>query len=343
MRKSWIPVLFALILPLLTGCSNKHIGDKLIKQSKKKPNDISLRLRAGDALMLEERYKEAEEQYDAAVKLVGKDPKKNQKYYFTAWNNKGVALYKLTEQTGKKQFCEQAIPIFKKLLKIPAKKNDSLLHSNIAHCYFGTGNYAESEKWFRMAIQLNSSNENARNGYAVLLQEMQKQQDKEMKDLSQKADKLAADVEADPSNLDHRVALSDALVKLDRVEDAKPHFQYILDNADASDVKQAEALITANYFLGNYEQALTMLESQAGDKPDDSMIQARMGRCLSGLKRYDEARKAYQKALDLDASNPVAAEGLQELDQVEKAKPSGGKSSDTAPEAPAEKAPGKIQ
>ena len=154
MRKTWFPLLCALLLPLFIpglGCSNKNMGDKMLKQVKKKPNDISVRLRAGDALIEEDRYEEALEQYDAAVKLVEKKPKENRKYYFKAWNNKGVALYQLGEQTGKPEYFRESIEIFKKMLEIPAKKRDSVLHSNIAHAYHGLGDFAKSAAMNRPA------------------------------------------------------------------------------------------------------------------------------------------------------------------------------------------------
>lgn len=327
MRKPSLIILILLLLPaavfMTPGCTSKNIAEKLLKKVDKKPNDISLRLLAGDALVAEERFKEAFEQYDAAVKLVEKDPKKNQKYYFKAWNNKAVALYNLGVKTNDKKYCEQAIPIFQKLLKIPAKERDSMLHSNIAHCYFNLGDYPSSEVWFQKALELNSSNEIARTGYAVLLQQLEQKKAEEIKALQDKAARLEKDIEAKPGDLAKRLELANALVDLERVQDALPHFQYILDNAAEGDADLREAIITANYFLKNYQQALDMLLVLEQEKPQDATLQARIARCLQGLGRYEEARARYDKALELDPNNPVALQGLGDLEKEIESGPAG--------------------
>jgi tetratricopeptide (TPR) repeat protein len=306
-------MILAGMLAMGQGCANKKMGDKLVKKANKKPNDISLRLRAGDALMEEERFADAAEQYGRAIKLVEKNPKENQKYYFKSWNNKGVALYQLGAQSGKKEHFTEAIDIFKKMLEIPAKKKDSMLYSNIAHAYHGLGDFAEAEKWFQKAMQLNSGNENARKGYRILLDDMSKQAAEELRLAQQQAETLAVEVEAAPRDTALRLKLANLLVDLDRKDESLPHFEYILANADPADPDNREALLTANFFLENYEQALTVLKDMVVETPDDSMLYARMARCQHEMGQYGPALKDYEKALELDPKNPVALQGLADL------------------------------
>lgn len=317
MKKAPLAILITLVLAgmlaLGQGCANKKMGDKLVKKADKKPNDISLRLRAGDALMEEERFADAAEQYGLAIKLVEKAPKENQKYYFKAWNNKGVALYQLGAQSGKKEYFTEAIDIFKKMLEIPAKKKDSMLYSNIAHAYHGLGDFAEAEKWFQKAMQLNSGNENARKGYRILLDDMGKQEAEALRLSQQQAETLAVEVEAAPQDTGLRLKLANLLVALDRKDESLPHFEYILANADPADPDNREALLTANFFLENYGQALAMLQEMAAETPDDAMLHARIARCLHEMGQYGQALDSYKKALDLDPENPVALDGLAEL------------------------------
>lgn len=308
-------LLLAMMIPALlaAGCATKNMGDKLVKKAEKKPADIGLRLLAGDALMEEARYDEAVAQYDAAVKLVAKDKKKYGKYYFKAWNNKGVALYKLGEKSGKKEHFQESIKIFKKMLELKDKKKDSMLYSNIAHAYHGLGDFAESEKWFQQALQLNSSNENASKGYRILMDDMNKAAADKIKQAEREAADLAVKVDAAPQDVALRLKLADLLVDLDRMDQAMPHFQSIIENADPADPEHREALVTAHFFSKNYEQALSMLEEMAAEHPDDAMMYARMARCQHEMGQSEPALKNYEKALKLDPENPVAIKGLADL------------------------------
>ena len=322
MKKTCMAILMAIMIPALlaAGCATKNMGDKLVKKAEKKPADIGLRLLAGDALMEEARYDEAVAQYDAAVKLVAKDKKKNGKYYFKAWNNKGVALYKLGEKSGKKEHFQEAIQIFKKMLELEDKKNDSMLYSNVAHAYHGLGDFTESEKWFQQALKLNGSNENARKGYRILMDDMNKAAADKIKQAEREAEELAVKVDAAPQDVALRLKLANLLVDLERVNEAMPHFHAIIKNASPAIPEHREALVTAYFFTKNYGQALSMLEEMAAEHPKDAMLYARMARCQHEMGQSDPALKNYEKALKIDPENPVAIKGLADLQKkLEKA------------------------
>ncbi|MCC6876348.1 MAG: tetratricopeptide repeat protein [Sandaracinaceae bacterium] len=66
--------------------------------------------------------------------------------------------------------------------------------------------------------------------------------------------------------------------------------------------------------LEQWQQALTTLEEAIGLEEDDADLHADRGRAAAHLGRLDVARQAYDRALELSASHPVALVGRLELD-----------------------------
>ncbi|AMD22533.1 HHL237Wp [Eremothecium sinecaudum] len=65
--------------------------------------------------------------------------------------------------------------------------------------------------------------------------------------------------------------------------------------------------------LKNFKEALADAEECVKINPSWSKGHNRLGAALYGLGKYDEAEKSYQKALDLDASNKAAKDGLDQV------------------------------
>lgn len=80
---------------------------------------------------------------------------------------------------------------------------------------------------------------------------------------------------------------------------------------------------------GRWEDAERLNRHMIGNYPDDVDAHNRLGKALTELGRYDEARAAYERAVALDPSNSIARKNLARLAALSKEAP--------APAAPTEK------
>ncbi len=67
-----------------------------------------------------------------------------------------------------------------------------------------------------------------------------------------------------------------------------------------------------------WEEAAAANKSILSLFPNDADAHNRLGRALMEQERYNEAKKAYKKALELDATNQIARKNLQRLDALAK-------------------------
>ena len=70
---------------------------------------------------------------------------------------------------------------------------------------------------------------------------------------------------------------------------------------------------------GRWEEAATVNRTLVGVFPNDVDAYNRLGKALTELGRYSEAREAYGKALDLDAHNGIAQKNLARLASLNEA------------------------
>lgn len=82
--------------------------------------------------------------------------------------------------------------------------------------------------------------------------------------------------------------------------------------------------------LGNFEVALEDAQSCVNIKPDWPKGYGRKGAALHGLKRYNDAREAYEAGLKLDPSSALLKSGLEEVERAQKGPAMGGGAFDGA-------------
>src|SRR5207248_8920755 len=86
------------------------------------------------------------------------------------------------------------------------------------------------------------------------------------------------------------------------------------------DVMQVRMLLADAYqALGRSEDAASLIREQIKQTPQDSQSYLVLGVILKRQKKNDEARKAFEKSLELNPQNVVAIDQLTDLDLAAKA------------------------
>lgn len=107
------------------------------------------------------------------------------------------------------------------------------------------------------------------------------------------------------------------LVELEQFEDALEAFTSCLALAPNDAAAHYEVGLI-HLSLGNYSRALAHLDLPLRSYPQDWEVHNLFGRCLLGLRRYDEARDAFGKALLLAGSPTAQLEVFENLATVER-------------------------
>ena len=122
--------------------------------------------------------------------------------------------------------------------------------------------------------------------------------------------------------LEMRLNYAYALDEQKRYDEALKQYDIIISKK----VKKYEYIANNNkgntlYKLERYHDALKNFEALVESRPKDSLLWNNIAHCYHGLKRYDKALEAYNKALALNPQNRPAQEGLNYLKQdMERAK-----------------------
>ena len=317
-RLATLMLLMFITATVFSGCTQKQ-ANRMLKKVAKDPDNISLRIDTAYALDKEERFAEALKQYDKAIELFNKDPKKNMKYENLLFNNRGQTLYKLERH-------DDALKDFERLLKTDKGKKDSRLASNIAHCYHGKKNYDRAAEWFQKALALNPKNDIAKKGYLILQQDLQKAELEESARLEQKVEKLIGDVKKKPDDADMRLELATGLDALERWDEALEQYEKIIEiQGDEVTDEVMDNKVRALYLLERYDEALDILNELVQQRPDDSILYSRVGSCLLANEDFDGARENCEKALEIDEKNPGALECMQMIEDALKEQKNAGK------------------
>lgn len=105
-------------------------------------------------------------------------------------------------------------------------------------------------------------------------------------------------------------------------------------SAELSEGRPSQA--AALYVIGHSEEALSRLDRLLGLVRDEAQLQRRRGQCQIQLRRWREALQSFSRALDLEASNPIALAGkglaLHKLGHSEEALVQFGRSLEVAPQ-----------
>lgn len=107
------------------------------------------------------------------------------------------------------------------------------------------------------------------------------------------------------------------LVELERYDEAQSAFAQCLTLSPEDSATHLELSLIA-LSRGEYSQALNHLELPLRSYPDDWEVQNLLGRCLLGMRRYDEAIAAFGRSLLLAATPYAQAEVIDNINTLER-------------------------
>ena len=118
-------------------------------------------------------------------------------------------------------------------------------------------------------------------------------------------DSLQKRLSLNPQQVDIRLELAQIYLKIENYRSGSIEYQYII-NTESESTKNIETIIQAYYGLGlsyagleKYDDAIKAYRKAIQYNPNHAHIHAAFGAALSQLHRYNEALKAYKIALDI--------------------------------------------
>lgn len=130
-------------------------------------------------------------------------------------------------------------------------------------------------------------------------------QDTKSLSIIDKIDSLQKQLSLNPQQVDIRLELAQIYLKIENYRSGSIEYQYII-NTESESTKNIETIIQAYYGLGlsyagleKYDNAIKAYRKAIQYNPNHAHIHAAFGAALSQLHRYNEALKAYKTALDI--------------------------------------------
>jgi len=148
-----LPIL-AVVIIAAAGCNKSRI-DILKDKVKKSPDSVAAHNDLAYALSEIGKYEEALAEYNKSLELRPGD--------FLASMNKGKVLFDM-------QRFEESLEVFLPLVEANSDRSD--LFSNIAMCYHNMKKYPEAMKYYRRSLELSKTNQPAKDGFNLLLQDL---------------------------------------------------------------------------------------------------------------------------------------------------------------------------
>ncbi len=119
----------------------------------------------------------------------------------------------------------------------------------------------------------------------------------------------------DSSNQAALIGLGRVQMALEKYEDAKKSYE----KAHSLDPENREICENLSFIyekLNDLDNALKYLDLAIEIEPDNKHLWTQKGSILMNMKRYEEAKRAYEKALSIDSEYRPAVEGLKDVDRI---------------------------
>lgn len=180
---------------------------------------------------------------------------------------------------------------------------------------YSAGQYPEAERAFRKVLAIDKSNVDAYYNLGAMAESQG--------DLRSALANYESALRINPEDNDLKSAAASVKSKLedanfkpvasDQMPAAAPSYQQVR-KADG-DLKQRINEASTAYKSGNYDRAIKLLKSAAGDAPDQPDIQYALAQCYKGKRQYMEARSALHIAISMDQNNQLYKDALNDLDR----------------------------
>jgi len=188
------------------------------------------------------------------------------------------------------------------------KENTSCVDAYIrlGDIYLRKGEYNKSGESFKKAMEIEPENKFARFGYAdILLETGEKEKSEE---------ELKKVISIDPKFAQAYTSLGDIYLDRGERKKAEEMFKKSLEIMPGQDFPDTYIGMGELYLSGmKYEEALDSFNMAKKKDPYDIDGYLGAARALTGLKRYDDAQKNYEKALEIFPDHGEAREMLMEF------------------------------
>ncbi|XGV88807.1 MAG: tetratricopeptide repeat protein [Limnothrix sp. BL-A-16] len=249
---------------------------RFIRIVQRKPNYDYIWARQGNALWHLERYEEAIDAFQRAIKI---GPNANR------YNILGLIYRDL------KQY-EEAITAYQQAIELDS--NYVYAHGNLGNAYRDLKRYEEAIAAYQRAIELDSNN--AGHHYNLGLAYYNLKRYEEAISAYQRA------IELDPNFVYAHNGLGNAYRDLKRYEEAIAAYQRAIE-LDPNFVYSHNRLGNAYRDLKRYEEAIAAYQRAIELDPNEAIYHNNLGLAYGDLKQYEEAISAFQRAIELDSNN----------------------------------------
>lgn len=244
----------------------------------------------------------AEEKLESGATMKAKDLGK-------FWYNKGLIFYALYQSENNLDLLISASDAYKKSSEIEGSKDVKRSGDELSRCVnafsvaayssYETKDYATALSLFERVVELNSHSliglVDTANLFNATLMAIESGN-------SEKAIKLSEElISLDPSNGDYHINL---IKQLTLIEDTEARFAAVKRGRVAAPDHTGLIFEEVNYYLAvdDNDGLLTSLEIAINAAPDNKVLYFAKGTALGSLKRYEDARNAYEAAIALDAN-----------------------------------------
>jgi tetratricopeptide (TPR) repeat protein len=223
------------------------------------------------------------------------------------WHHKGLVYYSIYTKEKNITLLSEAAEAFKTDTELEGstfskKSINELVRCSISFNELGYDKYDEKDFpsaliMFEKVVEINSWNAigkvDTSNIYNASLMAVQANNTDKAIELNQKL------IDLDPSNGEYHLAL---IKQIGKTEDLESKFSAIKYGRLMAPNHTGLIFEEVNYYLAenNNEELLKSLETAIQAAPDNKILHFAKGSSLGSLKRYEEAKAAYAKAIEID-------------------------------------------
>jgi Tfp pilus assembly protein PilF len=294
---------------LRTGSPANREIDSITKALKKKPNDIELRMRLAQALSVAGRNREAIEQYQGVLKV--------NKNWVPALSGLGFELMKQKDWKGGEGY-------FKQVIKLTEGDNAPQVagesSGEIANYYVGIArmeqrDYTGAVGYLKTALRMRRDASDTSYALAVSYGKLGIEDGRR--------EMLAYTLQFDPKMPEANYDYGTMLLEEGKIADAAEHFRTSTNSAPykaepkeaLAKLGTAPARLAAANKLASTDTSAALVEARVAVALDPKSTESLLlvGKLYEKRKNKTKAAEAYQKVIDIDPGNAIAAAGLKRV------------------------------
>ncbi len=285
-----------------------NIKTKLVKASALDTGEFQQEVGKADELLSAGEYEKAIEKYNAALQMLDNNDPRAKVIYPQVYRNIGVAYVYMKSYDKAREYFNKALEMVDKNDPKMSKLITSI-YQNIATTYLEEKKYKEARSFLEKTL------EGIDPLYQVPIKNTIALTYHEEGNTEKAIEILKGIVDTDPSQVDSIELLIQFLVDTGKEEEAE---QYVALLPKASDLDPNAILnIGIKYYNeGKMEKALEMFNEAIKRVPDKADPYYYRGLCHMRMQKNSEAKKDFQKFLELAPDHPKASEAREFLKYI---------------------------